>query len=217
MRLARVLDHRDAGGAGDLQERVEVDRGPVEVDGDHAAGLGADVLGHDLRGQQVRALVDVDEARRRPDEADGLGGRDEGVGRHDDLVAGPDAERAQGEDDRLGPGGDADRRAGRRTRWRARASKRSSASPIVNAPVAAIPATTSSSSATSAGSSLSSRRSGIRSVVESITLMRRGGGATSGGPIPSRRAAPAARGGRGGAGRGRSSRCGPCSRRSPAG
>ena len=43
------------------------------------------------------------------------------------------------------------------------ASKRSSASPIVKAPVAAIRATTSSSSATSAGSSLSSRRSGIRS------------------------------------------------------
>ena len=63
----------------------------------------------DLGRDQGGVLVDVDEDRRRAHGGDRLGGRDEAVGRHDDLVAGADAERPQGQLERAGAGGDADR------------------------------------------------------------------------------------------------------------
>ena len=61
-----------------------------EVDRDHAARARPDRGLDRISGQQVRERVDVDEPRRRAGEADGLGGRDERVRRHDDLVAGAD-------------------------------------------------------------------------------------------------------------------------------
>ncbi len=47
-----------------------------------------------------------------PDRGDRLGGGDEGVGRHEHLVAGPDLQRTQREHERLGAGGDADGEVG---------------------------------------------------------------------------------------------------------
>ena len=63
----------------------------------------------DLGGDRRRVRVDVDQDRGRADGADRLGGGDEGVGRHDHLVAGADPERAQGELQGHRSGGEADR------------------------------------------------------------------------------------------------------------
>ncbi len=72
--------------------------------------------------QQV-LVVDVDEDGHRADARCGLGRRDERVGRHDDLVAGPDADRAVGQFERVRAVGDADRRARRRCSRRTRARR----------------------------------------------------------------------------------------------
>ena len=66
----------------------------------------------DVGRDQAGGRVDVDQAGRGAHQADGLGRRDERVRRHDDLVAGPDAQRAQREHQRLGARGDADGLAG---------------------------------------------------------------------------------------------------------
>ena len=94
--------------AGELEDRVHVDRRAVEVDGQDAADPVGQRPLHDLGGQQARHRVCVDHARSRTGEAHGLGGGDERVGRQDDLVAGADAERAQGEGERVGAGAHAD-------------------------------------------------------------------------------------------------------------
>ena len=73
--------------------------------------------------------------------------RVEGEGRHDDLVAGPDAERAQRERQRVGAVGHADRVARRRGRRRTRASKASTSGPRMNAPRSSTAAMRASSSA----------------------------------------------------------------------
>ena len=70
--------------------------------------LRTEVALDDLRRQQVRVGVDVHQPRRGAHGADGLGGGDERVGRHDHLVAGADLERPQRERERLGARGDAD-------------------------------------------------------------------------------------------------------------
>ena len=108
VRLAGVLDDGDALGPRQLEDRVEVERAPVEMDGDHRARArrdrALDQLGRDERG----ARIDVDEARRRARQRDRLGGRDERVRRHDHLVAAADAERAQRQHQGFGARGDAD-------------------------------------------------------------------------------------------------------------
>ena len=107
VRLRRVLDHAEARGAGDLEDRVQIDGRAHQVDRDHRARARADRGRDGLGRQQVRLGVDVDETRRRAGEADRLGRGDERVGRDDHLVAGADVEDPQREREGLGAGGDA--------------------------------------------------------------------------------------------------------------
>ena len=70
------------------------------------------------------AGIDVDEHRRRADARDGAGGGEERVGAGDDLVARPDAERHQRDEQRVGAGGDADGVLHPEQRRQSRCSKR---------------------------------------------------------------------------------------------
>ena len=63
---------------------------------------------HGLRRDHHRLRIDVAEDRTRAGRRDRLGGRVERERRHDDIVAGPDAHRAQGDRQRVGAVGDAD-------------------------------------------------------------------------------------------------------------
>ena len=91
VRLGRVLDDAQAVLARDRDERLHVDGRAHQVDRDHAARARADRRLDGLGGEQVRVGVDVDELRRRAGQAHRLGGGDERVRRHDDLVARADS------------------------------------------------------------------------------------------------------------------------------
>ncbi len=97
VRLAGVLDDRQAVSRGDLGERVHVHGLPVQVHGHDRGGARRD-RGPDGCGvHETVALEAVHEDRRGADVAHGLGGGDERVGRDDDLVAGPHARGDQRE------------------------------------------------------------------------------------------------------------------------
>ena len=104
MRLAGVFDDRQAVSRGDLGERVHVHRLPVQVHGHDRGGARRD-RGPDGSGvHETVALEAVHEDRRGADVAHGLGGGDEGVGRHDDLVAGTHSSGDQRQLDGVGAG-----------------------------------------------------------------------------------------------------------------
>ena len=76
-------------------QRLDVGRHPALVDDDDGAGaLGEDRL-HRPHAEVPVLGLDVGEHRRGPDVHGAVGGRDERERRHDDLVAGPDAEQVQ--------------------------------------------------------------------------------------------------------------------------
>ncbi len=102
--LRGVLDHREVPGSS-----VERRRAAEEVDGQDRLRA----LAHQARRSAGSRLsdcrVDVAEDRRGAHARDRLGGRIEGEGRADDLVAGADAESVEHENERVGPVGHSDR------------------------------------------------------------------------------------------------------------
>ena len=78
-----------------------------QVHGDHGLRARRQRGAHGLGGHAARVRVDVAEHGPGARVRDRLGGRVEGEGGHDDLVAGADAERAQREHQRVGAVGDA--------------------------------------------------------------------------------------------------------------
>ncbi len=95
MRLAGILDQRQAVAVGDRPQRRHVGRPAVQVDRQDAGGPGGDgrldLLGIDVVGGRIH----VDEHRGGAGMVDGVDGGDEGVGHRDDLVTGPDPHRPQ--------------------------------------------------------------------------------------------------------------------------
>ena len=103
-RLSGVLQHRDT-------ERLDLaDRGDVaeQVDGDDRLRGGSQGRVHGLRRDHHRLRIDVAEDGTGAGRWDRLGGRVERERRHDDIVARPDAHRAQGDRQRVRAVGDAD-------------------------------------------------------------------------------------------------------------
>ena len=64
--------------------------------------FGGDLLFDPVDVDRVGLRIDVDEHDLRPGHLDRLGRGDEAVGDRDDLVAGPDAERLQRDEERVG-------------------------------------------------------------------------------------------------------------------
>jgi len=73
----------------------------VKMDRHHGLGSRGDRGLEAMRIEVVGARIDVHEHRRRAVVGDGAGGREERVGRRDDLVAGADAERPHGHEQRI--------------------------------------------------------------------------------------------------------------------
>ena len=95
MSLAGVLDHDQAVSPGDRDDRVHVGRLPVEVNRHDRLGARPDRVldesGIDIEG----CRIGIDEHRRSAGGADRQCGGDEGIGRGDHLVTGPDLERTE--------------------------------------------------------------------------------------------------------------------------
>jgi hypothetical protein len=91
------------------EERVHIGAASVQVNGDDRARSVADRPGDALRveGEAVESDVGEDGARARA--LDACDGRDAGVRRRDHLVARLDADREQGDRQRIRARGDADR------------------------------------------------------------------------------------------------------------
>ena len=104
-RLRGVLDERKPE-RGELGERR---RPPEEVHGHDRLRPRRDPRGHVLGVEVQRGRVDVGEDGRRADACDRLGRRVERERGADDLVAAPDSERLEREDERVGAVRDADR------------------------------------------------------------------------------------------------------------
>ena len=112
-RLAGVFDDHQAVLAGDRAHGVGVGRQAEQVDRHDGLGHGRDGAG-DGRGVDVQRIgVDVDEDRARAGLHDRFGGRIEGEGRGDDLVALAHAGRLQGDRQAIGAVSHADRGVGR--------------------------------------------------------------------------------------------------------
>ena len=104
-RLGGVLEHRHAERL-DLANRREI---AEQVHRDHGLRARRQRRTHRVRGDAERVGVDVAEDRRCAGVRDRLSRRVEGERRHDDLIAWPDAHRAQRDRQRVGAVGDADR------------------------------------------------------------------------------------------------------------
>jgi hypothetical protein len=104
-RLGRVLHHRHAERL-DLRDRDHV---AEQVNDDDRLRARRHRGAHRLRRHAEGLRVDVAEHRPRTGGRDRLGGRVEGEGRHDDLVAGADADGLQGEGEGIRPVRHADR------------------------------------------------------------------------------------------------------------
>ena len=100
-RVGRVVDDRDPGPARDRAERVEVAGKPTQVDRDDgpraAAETARDLVGADVPGPRI----DVGEDRPRAEIENRFRARREGEGRDDHLVARPDVERLQRQQQRV--------------------------------------------------------------------------------------------------------------------
>ena len=109
VRLARVLDERDAVRVAELDERVEIGRLPVEVDGDQRARRGPSSRRRP-RSASISPVVSSQSTSTtsRAELHDGQDRRDEGVRGRDHLVARADAERLEAEVERGGAGVDTD-------------------------------------------------------------------------------------------------------------
>ena len=73
--------------AGDLEDGLHVGGDAGVVDGDDGAGAFGDRFFDQALVDVEGVGADVDETDARPAQGEGVGGGDEGVGRHDDLVA----------------------------------------------------------------------------------------------------------------------------------
>ena len=107
MRLGRVVEDRHARRVADRRDLGDRRGAAEEVNGDHRPRGRRDRVVQPRRIQAARALVDVDEDRPRPREHDRLERREERERHGDHLVARADAERAQGEQQRVGAARDA--------------------------------------------------------------------------------------------------------------
>ena len=108
MRLAAVLDEREAVPRREALEGRHIGRLPVQVHGENRAGARPDRPGHLLGIEREPRRIDVGEHRPGADHHHGKGRVRRRQRRRDDLVAGPDPERSQDEGDRVGAGSDAD-------------------------------------------------------------------------------------------------------------
>ena len=99
-RLGRVLDHVQAAGLGHGGDGVHVGGIPGEVHGDHGTGARSDRV---LEGGGVHQVlgVDVHEDGHGTGHDDGPGRCHEAVGGGDHLIARPDAQGLEGEEDRV--------------------------------------------------------------------------------------------------------------------
>ena len=95
MRLGRVLDHLQAVLAGDGHDPVHRRRVAVQVDRHDRPGAGRDGLGDRLRADAERLGLDVDKDGGRAGKRNRVGCRRERERRHDDLIAGADAQGQQ--------------------------------------------------------------------------------------------------------------------------
>ena len=106
--LGRVLDDSEPVPLRDLQDRRHVGDAAGQVHRHDGLGLGRDGRLDELR-SDVLVVAHVDEDRPGAELHDGGRRGDEGVGRGDHLVAGPDPERGHAEDERVRAGIEGDR------------------------------------------------------------------------------------------------------------
>ena len=104
-RLRRILEHGDA----ELDQRPDVHEPPEQMHRDDRPRPVGHLRGRVLDVEVERDGVDVGEDRRRAPAHDRLGRRVEGEGGADHLVVRPDAERLEGEHERIGAVRDTDR------------------------------------------------------------------------------------------------------------
>jgi hypothetical protein len=112
VRLAAVLDDREATGVGDGHDRAHVRGLAVEVHGKDRRGSRSDRGLDRRRADREAARIDVGEDRPRPRHHARKGRVGRRHRRRDYFVAGPDAEAAQDDRDRVGARADADRVGG---------------------------------------------------------------------------------------------------------
>ena len=96
--MCGVLDDDEAAIVGDAAQRPHVGELAVEVHRQDPARAGADRSAHAVRIDQARRRLDVDEDRRGAGEQHGVRGGRKRHRRGDDLVAGANVERAQGDE-----------------------------------------------------------------------------------------------------------------------
>jgi hypothetical protein len=102
VRLAGVLDERDASGFAQLEEAIDVRRLTVQVHGDQHASTVGDGGGRRVDVDQPRGFVAIDEDKLGAELERRQNRRDEGVGRCNNLVAGADSERFEAQVHRRG-------------------------------------------------------------------------------------------------------------------
>jgi hypothetical protein len=102
MSLGRVTDDPQAIRSRQSEEGIHVRGLAVEVDGNEGLRLRRDLLFDALHVDVVGLRVDVHEHHLRPGHFDGLRGGNKAVRNRDDLVSGTDAERSQGDEERVG-------------------------------------------------------------------------------------------------------------------
>lgn len=103
--MSGVLDEQETAIAGEAPPRLRVDELPGVVHEDHRPGPRAGLpLGLFERDRRRVQRLDIHQDRLRADIPDGVDGRDEGEGGRQHLVAGPHAQRGQGQVQRGGAG-----------------------------------------------------------------------------------------------------------------
>ena len=108
MRLRAVLDHLDVVAARDLQNRPQVGRLAIHMDGNDGPRPRGDGTLEERRIERVELRIDVHQDGRGARQLNGGHGRDGGVRHGDDFVAGTDAARRERDMERFGPASDAD-------------------------------------------------------------------------------------------------------------
>jgi hypothetical protein len=98
VRLASVLDHGNVVTRCQLQDRIHVAQLPKQVDRNYRFGSFCDHLRNRLRIQAKVVLVDIGKYRPGTRSDYRLHRRDKHIRRCDNLVVGPDIERAQSEE-----------------------------------------------------------------------------------------------------------------------
>ncbi len=102
VRLAGILNHRDAAPGRDFENRIHVRALAKEMHRDDGLGAGRDGFFQQAGIQVVSRLINVHKNRPRPAKADRLDRGHEGAGNGDDFIVWPHAQRQQRKPEGIG-------------------------------------------------------------------------------------------------------------------